>query len=139
PAEIGETMRVGWQSTVRSTADLTRAAGESVVRAAQQPDVVRVAEQADYLVGSVLSTRVDAPTCSSPSPSWVANTVFIEFHKNNPIHFCAGSAPSDPDLLEIKVRVNRGSGLTVSTSADPVSAANTTFAGAADVLGGIVG
>lgn len=130
PAEIGETMRVGWQSTVRSTSDFTRAAGQSAVRAA---------EHADYVIGGLLSTRVDAPTCSSQSPSWVSSTVFIEFHKNNPIHFCAGSAPSDPELLEIKVRVNRGSSVTVSTSAEPFSGVNTTFAGAADVLGGIVG
>lgn len=123
PAEIGETMRAGWTATVTSTKDLQDKATRALVDAA---------ERADYLIGGVLTTRVDPPSCSNTRPSWTSDVVFIETHFNNPIHFCAGSAPGDSSILEIKVRINRGVGMTVTTAARPVWAANTTYSGIGD-------
>jgi hypothetical protein len=123
PSEIGETMRVGRSATVRSAKEL----GGKAVDVLTEP-----AEKVDYFVGGVLATRVDPPTCSGAVPSWVQDTIFIETHFNNPIHFCTGSAPQDSDILEVKVRINRGFGMTVTTAAPPVSASNTTYSGIGD-------
>lgn len=128
PNEIGETMRVGLAVTVEDAKDL----GRKSVEALTSPRVVAAAEKIDYLVGGALTTRVDPPSCSGAAPSWVSDAVFIEQHFNNPIHFCAGSAPGESQILEVKVRINRGFGITVSSSAAPVRAANTTYSGVGD-------
>lgn len=74
----------------------------------------------DNFAGSLLDTRVDAPTCSSPVPSWVQKdgVVFLD-DQNAPLRWCAGHDPANAALLVVKVRINRGYGMTVRNTATP--------------------
>ena len=77
-------------------------------------------EWAFFQVGKVFDTRVDPPQCDSPTPpSWVKSTIFIETHRNNPVHFCVGQDKRNPGLLTVKARVNRGFGFTANVNGTP--------------------
>ncbi|MFW5472296.1 hypothetical protein ACOCJ5_03210 [Knoellia sp. CPCC 206450] len=70
-------------------------------------------------LGKIVDTRVEPPTCETGRPPWVRDVTYIETNKTNPLHFCAGKDPKQPGLLTMKVRVNRGYGYRVTTSAKP--------------------
>ncbi|MGO4602516.1 hypothetical protein [Terrabacter sp. 2YAF2] len=70
------------------------------------------ADWAYYQVGKVFDTRVDAPTCTSPRPTWVKDVITIQANRNNPILFCTGQDPKDATTVVVKARVNRGFGFT---------------------------
>lgn len=65
-----------------------------------------------YWVGKIFSTRVDAPSCSAPKPSWVQSATFIATDKNNPLLFCVGHDTKKNSTVVLKARVNRGFGYT---------------------------
>lgn len=79
--------------------------------------VTGAADWAFDTLGKLVDTRVDPPKCQDPRPAWVSDVVYIETSKTNPLHFCAGKDPRQPNLLTIKVRVNRGYGYFVNGGA----------------------
>ena len=81
--------------------------------------VTGAADWAFDTLGKLVDTRVEPPKCETSRPEWVSDVVYIEMSKTNPLHFCAGRDPKQPDLLTLKARVNRGYGYRVNTSAKP--------------------
>jgi len=79
-----------------------------------------------YQVGKVFDTRVDAPACAG-TPAWVRATIFIGTDRNNPLLFCAGQDPSHPELLDVKVRVNRGFAFNAHLTVPTAWTYNSTF------------
>lgn len=75
---------------------------------------------ADNFVGSLFDTRVDAPTCTGSAPSWVSKDgiTFVD-DQNAPVRWCVGHDPKNAAVLVVKMRVNRGYGMTVKTTATP--------------------
>ncbi|MBV9821129.1 MAG: hypothetical protein JO144_02710 [Actinobacteria bacterium] len=71
-----------------------------------------------WTLGSMFDTRVAAPTCTKPVPSWVDSTVFLD-GLNTPLRWCVGRDPQHSDRLVVKVRVNRGYGASLQTTTDP--------------------
>ena len=115
-----------WTDIVGGTADALDAVGSAFDAAGQAvTDAVEQGLQAVsqagewvagwvyYAVGKIFDTRVDAPTCTDPLPTWVESTQQIALDKNNPILWCAGRDRLHPELLTVKARVNRGFGFPV--------------------------
>ncbi len=65
-----------------------------------------------YGVGWLLDTRVSPPGCDGPPPAWVRDTTFLD-DQNAPARWCAGHDPAHPELLVVKVAVNRSYGVGV--------------------------
>lgn len=61
-----------------------------------------------YVAGEILTARADAPKCTTDKPSWVLNTTYIADSSSNPLRFCVGSDPKNPELVDIQVVNNRG-------------------------------
>lgn len=80
-----------------------------------------------YQVGDLVSVRAPQPDCDGAPPAWVERAVFIEFDRNNPLHYCAGSNPEEPDQLQIKVSISRGYAYTVGTAVEPASTINSAY------------
>lgn len=80
-----------------------------------------------YQVGKVFDTRVDAPECAG-TPPWVRSTTFIATDRNNPLLFCTGQDPNHPELLDVKVRVNRGFAFNAHIAVPTTWTYNSTFA-----------
>lgn len=66
-----------------------------------------------YGASSLLDTRVDAPHCQGPRPQWISDSGAVVFldDKNAPLRWCAGHDPKRPDVLVVKVAMNRGYGV----------------------------
>jgi hypothetical protein len=56
----------------------------------------------DYGVGWLLDTRVSAPKCDGPVPSWISHdkgVVYVD-DENTPLRWCVGHDPKNPATLE---------------------------------------
>jgi hypothetical protein len=71
-----------------------------------------------YDMGSLLSVRRTAPTCVSPTPSWLKSVNYL-VDRNAPVLWCAGHDPNNPALLVVKVAVNRSYGVAVKPAEKP--------------------
>lgn len=111
-----------WNDFISGTA----AAVDKIVKTISKA-VTTAAEWTFYQVGKTFDTRVDSPTCTSPEPEWVDSVSYIETHMNNPLLFCAGTDLASPELLEIKVRVNRGFGFNAVIAGQPAWTYNSTM------------
>lgn len=109
-----------WTDFVSGTEDAMRSIENAVASAA---------EWAHYNLGKVFDTRVDPPRCNAEKPDWVDSTQFIVTERNNPILFCAGADKSNPKMLVVKARVNRGYGFNVETGVKPAWTYNSSFEG----------
>jgi hypothetical protein len=85
----------------------------------------------DYLqygIQKTFSTRIDPPECNNSTPLWVSEdgVTFLD-ELNSPLRWCAGSDPTNPDLLVIKVRRNREAGAFVTPAVTPTWTYNSAF------------
>ena len=87
------------------------------VTAAAGAWIERVSPDATYHIGSFFDARVEPPKCSG-KPDWVRTATYLD-DKNAPLRWCYGSDPDQPDVLVVKVRVNRGYGYPVVTATAP--------------------
>ena len=76
--------------------------------------------EATFQVGKLFDTRVSAPSCQGKVPSWVdkSSIVFLD-DQNAPLRWCVGSDPAHPDILVVKVAVNRGYGMLITPAVKP--------------------
>jgi hypothetical protein len=74
-----------------------------------------------YGAGWLLDRRVDAPECEGPRPSWIRGSgdVVVLDDKNAPLRWCTGHDPNHPDVLVVKVRLNRSYGVRMVPSVAP--------------------
>ncbi|THG30786.1 hypothetical protein [Naasia lichenicola] len=130
----------GTKAGVGSVADAATRAGQSVVAAGTalagaassvvpifQSEFEKGATTLHYGVGSLLTARVDAPSCAGLEPDWVDNIAVPGQGSDDSVLFCAGADPSDDDQLLVKARVNRGFGFTAKSYLDTVAADNDTY------------
>ena len=73
----------------------------------------------DYWVGKARSARHDAPTCDGDLPDWVDDVVHVAYDRNDPVLWCAGRDPRRPDLVVVKLTVNRSTAAFVQVNAAP--------------------
>lgn len=88
-----------------------------------------------YGVADVFAERVDPPTCEGAPPEWVDDVVFLD-DRNGPVRWCAGADSQRPDVLVVKLALNRAYGAAVTTAVPAEWTWNSTFpsGGPSDVL-----
>ncbi len=87
-----------------------------------------------YGAASVISKRADKPDCEERLPTWLKDAIFLD-DKNAPVRWCAGRDHDHPELLVVKLVVNRPYGVAVVLATPPASAKNSLFAsGPEDLL-----
>ncbi len=93
-----------------------------------------------WTAASYLSSRVELPECDQSTPNWVSD-IPVSFAVEDSVRFCAGHDASNPDVLVLKARSNRGYGFPVNLAVDPVWEYNSTYeqnlATAIDTIGGV--
>jgi hypothetical protein len=74
-----------------------------------------------YAAGWLLDTRVDPPECEVPRPEWIRGEgdIVVLDDKNAPLRWCTGRDPRRPDVLVVKVRMNRSYGVRLVPSVKP--------------------
>jgi hypothetical protein len=91
-----------------------------------------------YAVTSVISNRRDKPQCDQPTPPWLDSAVFLD-DKNAPVRWCAGQDKAHPELLVVKVAINRPFGAAIIPAVKPQWAWDSLFEGGPDdVLTGLL-
>lgn len=120
--QFGADLKEAGHAAVDATTD-----GLSTVGQAIETGVVAAADEMYYFAGKAFTTRVDPPACTGDAPGWAEKIIYIEEHKNNPIHWCAGHDPDHPDVLVVKARVNRGFAYGYSTATQPSWIHNETY------------
>lgn len=105
-----------------ATAELTAlhatpvvAAGPRVT-AAGRPDVLGFIT---WHIANLAGDRAETPTCDGDIPAWADEVVYIAPDPNNPVLWCAGHDPARPELLTIKLAVNRGTAMLVEPATTP--------------------
>lgn len=83
------------------------------------------AEAIHWSLGNLASTRVELPECVGATPRWV-DELSAGTNVNDPVKFCVGSDPANPDLLVVKARSNRGYGFPVVLNVEPAWEYNST-------------
>lgn len=88
-----------------------------------------------YGIADVFAERVDAPTCDGAPPEWVDDVIFLD-DRNGPVRWCAGRDPQRPDVLVVKLALNRAYGGAVTTAVPADWTWNAVFpsGGPSDVL-----
>ncbi|WP_238556286.1 RCC1 domain-containing protein, partial [Dietzia sp. UCD-THP] len=78
-------------------------------------------------VAAVFGSFADVPDCTGPAPAWVADygNRFDDQSVYAPIKFCAGQAPSDSSLLQVKAALNRTYPMFFDTTPETVRIRNT--------------
>ena len=71
-----------------------------------------------YDAGWLLDTRVGAPNCEQPTPSWIETVTYLN-DENAPIRWCAGHDPHNPAVLVVKMAMNRSYGVAVRPATSP--------------------
>ena len=71
-----------------------------------------------YDIGTLITKRVDAPSCSGATPSWVRDTTFFD-DLNAPLQWCAGRDPKNPQWLVVKVVASRAYGFLMRPAVTP--------------------
>ena len=83
-----------------------------------------------YQLAATTGARADEPDCNGEVPSWVAGVDIHEdpdFPLNIPLYVCAGSSyaagstEDGPGLLEVKVALNRGYSLEMTSTVPPTA------------------
>ena len=74
--------------------------------------------EANNKVGEFFDIRVSKPTCVGPEPEWVDSTTFLD-DRNSALLWCFGRDPAHAAWLVVKVRVNRGYGVAITTDTQP--------------------
>lgn len=127
----------GTHSAVENFASAVAVNGQRVIEWATDP--IGAATDLHWFLGKSLTTRVDAPQCASPVPSWVEDSFYLD-GENDPIRFCVGHDPDQPDNLQVKARINRGFGF-AGDSFEPNQGASIAFGTGVvdmvDVVGGL--
>lgn len=79
-----------------------------------------LASDLTFQVGKLFDTRVAAPNCQGQVPAWVdeASIVYLD-DQNAPLRWCVGSDPAHPDILVVKVAINRGYGMVITPAVKP--------------------
>lgn len=91
-----------------------------------------------YAVTSVISKRRDKPLCDLPAPVWLDSVVFLD-DENAPVRWCAGHDKAHPELLVVKVAINRPYGAAIVPTVKPQWAWDSLFQGGPDdVLTGLL-
>ena len=71
-----------------------------------------------YDIGTLITKRADAPSCSGATPSWVRDTTFFD-DLNAPLQWCAGRDPKNPQWLVVKVVASRAYGFLMRPTVTP--------------------
>ena len=71
-----------------------------------------------YDIGTLITKRADAPSCSGATPSWVRDTTFFG-DLNAPLQWCAGRDPKNPQWLVVKVVASRAYGFLMRPTVTP--------------------
>jgi len=71
-----------------------------------------------YDIGTLITKRADAPSCSGATPSWVRDTTFFD-DLNAPLQWCAGRDPKNPQWLLVKVVASRAYGFLMRPTVTP--------------------
>lgn len=71
-----------------------------------------------YGIGAGITKRADAPSCSTPTPSWVSDTTFLD-DLNAPLQWCTGRDPKNPQWLVVKVVASRAYGFLMRPAVTP--------------------
>lgn len=74
-------------------------------------------------MGKVLGDKTDPPTCSGGIPSW-ADPSFSKDNINAPVLWCIGTDDKNPDIMEVRLKMNRPSAGSVRTAIKPAWAWN---------------
>ncbi|MFK0007791.1 hypothetical protein ACIQTZ_12115 [Paenarthrobacter sp. NPDC090520] len=75
-------------------------------------------EKAYNGIGKLLGDKTDPPTCSGGIPSW-ADPQFSEDNINAPVLWCVGTDRSSPDIMEVRVVMNRPNAGSITTAIKP--------------------
>ena len=71
-----------------------------------------------YDIGTLITKRADAPSCSGATPSWVRDSTFFD-DLNAPLQWCAGRDPKNPQWLVVKVVASRAYGFLMRPTVTP--------------------
>lgn len=69
-------------------------------------------------IGRVMGEKTDPPKCDGGIPAW-ADPVFSKDNMNAPVLWCAGTDPKNPDILVVKLALNRGTAASITTAIKP--------------------
>jgi hypothetical protein len=83
--------------------------------------------------GSIISTRVDQPECSTKLPKWAKAVDFVD-DANTPLRWCAGRDSKDSDRLVVKIAANRSYGFFIRPTVRPTRVAYPGLGGGVDAL-----
>ncbi|AFR31406.1 hypothetical protein [Arthrobacter sp. Rue61a] len=75
-------------------------------------------EKAFNGIGKVLGDKTNPPNCSGGIPSW-ADPQFSEDNINAPVLWCVGTDGNDPDIMEVRVVMNRPNAGSIATAIKP--------------------
>lgn len=121
-----------WNDFVAGSQTAIETMRDGALKAGQQAKewvgntVQDVGEAMHWGVGNLFTTRVELPECDMPTPIWVTDLP-MSFEVNDPVRFCVGHDASQPDLLVVKARANRGYGFPVQLAVDPAWEHNSSF------------
>jgi hypothetical protein len=76
---------------------------------------------ADYAyngIGRVMGEKTDPPKCPGEKPMW-ADPSFAKDNMNAPVLWCVGTDAKDPDIMEVRMALNRGSAASITTAIKP--------------------
>jgi hypothetical protein len=85
----------------------------------------------EYAAGWLLDTRVSAPKCNGPVPTWVSSdhgVVYVD-DKNAPVRWCVGHDPKNPSTLVVKATMNRSYGTAIYPAIKPLWSYDSLFGG----------
>lgn len=71
-----------------------------------------------YGIGKALGDKTEPPTCSGGIPSW-ADPSFSKDNINAPVLWCIGTDSKNPDIMEVRLKMNRPSAGSVTTTIKP--------------------
>jgi hypothetical protein len=69
-------------------------------------------------IGRVLGEKTDPPECDGDIPRW-ADPVFSKDNMNAPVLWCAGTDSKNPDIMVMKLALNRGTAASITTAIKP--------------------
>ncbi|WP_454810570.1 hypothetical protein [Paenarthrobacter nitroguajacolicus] len=69
-------------------------------------------------IGKILGDKTDPPECSGGIPPW-ADPQFSEDNINAPVLWCAGIDGNDPDIMEVRLVMNRPNAGSIVTAIKP--------------------
>jgi len=81
-------------------------------------EVTKGAESVYNGLGKALGDKTDPPTCTGGEPEW-ADAAYAIDNPNAPVLWCVGTDGNNPDVMEVRLKMNRPGAGSVATAIKP--------------------